>query len=1098
MSEHHWLQVRAVFEEVVDLSPVARQRYLSAHYAPASPLRLALEQLLAGEAAATELLESPVLTRFGTAFYALPEVAADLQHIGPYRIERELGRGGMGVVYLAVRDDDAFRKQVAIKLVWPGLSQMAARFRQERQILADLEHPHIARLLDGGATAEGWQYLVMEYVEGLPLKDYCTEQKLPLRVRLQLFLDICAAVQHAHQHLIIHRDLKPGNILVTSEGQVKLLDFGIAKALDASAYDTDLSLPGTHLMTPEYASPEQLLGTPITTASDIYSLGVVLFELLTEQRPFQFASRQPGEVARLLSQHAPPRMSQVAAPPFAKMLRGDLDNIVTRALQHEPQARYDSVAQFAEDLRRHLNGEVVIARKPTLAYRAHRFVRRHHSAFIAGTIIAAILSLWLASFVRQVRQERVQAQTQRRQLYAAEMRQAQEDWKNNDLRQMQQTLAHWQPQPGEEDLRGFEWRYLQRLLNASALTITLPMKVVDSPLLPSDNLLTAVLEDSTAKVFDATTGQELRTWPGRTAGWIHHGMYADNRDLVRVRDQQDITIVDLFTGATKYNYHYPHGPIEKVHYYRSDLPQWRSHLLITEATGALSLVDMATNTERFRLAGQGQPPDFYSFSLHHDLLATVTAQRTIRVNHIAKPAPPRFFTEPRGIRYIEISEDGRLLLVQTHSTLQVRDIRTGQVLHRYPGNSNKITSHTLSDKHETIALGKDDGTIEIRAFPNFRLLQTVTGHLRSVTWVGFTPDPQHLLSTSMDRTVRFWDWRTGQQLAVLGGHADDISAQQFVAGKFMTRSLDRTIRVWDFAEVAQPDVLHGATDHILTVAFAPDGQHVAAGGKDNNAIIHDIRTGTQQVLRGHRKFVYVTRFSPDGRWLVTGSDDGTAKIWDTATGRELQRFVKGEREYYDGVRSLAFLNDQRTIAFGGNDGTLTLWDTTAKRVLKQFRIHTAEVLSVALSPDGKLLATAGMDHTAKLWDTTTWQERAHITAHQGNVWTAVFSPDGKQLATGSGDQTIKLWDVATKQLQRTLTGHNDGIFQVAYTPDGKRLASVSDDQTVKIWNLQTGQDLLTLREHTNEVWGLAFSPDGNTLVTGSWDKTLRLWRAVKD
>jgi serine/threonine protein kinase len=325
----------------------------------------------------------------------------------------------MGVVYLAVRDDEVFRKQVAIKLVWPGLRQTTERFRQERQMLADLEHPHIARLLDGGTTSEGGQYLVMEYVEGVSLSDYCQQHNLSVRARLDLFLDICAAVQHAHQHLIIHRDLKPSNILVTAEGQVKLLDFGIAKALDASAYSSDLSLPGTHLMTPEYASPEQLTGASITTASDVYSLGVVLFELLTGQRPFQFASRQPHEIAHVLSEYEPPLMSQVATN--AKSLRGDLDNIVGRALQIKPEARYASVAALREDIRRHLQGEVVEARKPTLAYRTHRFVRRHKVAFSAAAAALVVLLLWMAFLLRQVQVERAQMRQQRRQLYAAEV-----------------------------------------------------------------------------------------------------------------------------------------------------------------------------------------------------------------------------------------------------------------------------------------------------------------------------------------------------------------------------------------------------------------------------------------------------------------------------------------------------------------------------------------------------------------------------------------------------------------------------------------------------------------------------------------------------
>jgi WD40 repeat protein/serine/threonine protein kinase len=1107
MWEEDLLQIRAAFDEVFTLSGTERQRYLAAHYAHDVAVRSGLERLFAHEHAAVDFLEAPVLTGLRECWRHTGNNALSGSQLGPYRIERELGRGGMGVVYLAVRDDDVFRKQVAIKLVWPGLRQTTERFRQERQMLADLEHPHIARLLDGGTTSEGWQYLVMEYVEGVSLSAYCQQHNLSVRARLDLFLDICAAVQHAHQHLIIHRDLKPSNILVTAEGQVKLLDFGIAKALDASAYASDLSLPGTHLMTPEYASPEQLTGAPVTTASDVYSLGVVLFELLTGQRPFQFASRQPHEVARVLSQHAPPLMSQVRKAEGKKndaflpstvyrlpstLLRGDLDNIVARALQPKPDARYASVAALREDLRRHLHGEVVQARKPTLAYRANRFVRRHKAAFSAVAVVVLFVGLWLAFFLRPARQAQVQAREQRRQLYAAEIKQAQEAWKNNDPLQLQTILAHWLPQAGEEDLRGFEWGYLQRLLNASTRTIALPAKPGNVAYFAAEDAVAVGLDDETVRVFDATTGQQrlAYTEPNWT-GYVLHS----TKDMIRLHEQRTFVVFDLFTQQVKYRYTYPHGRIQSWRDYLDDPPRAWCYV-IAEESGALSIVDIATNTERFRLPGQGRPLSFYNFLTTHNLLVTVTDERNIRVDDITGRTPPRFFTEPSILGGMEITVDGQMLLLRNQASLYVRDIKSGRLLHTYPAPAQSIAYHALDHTGQVIAIGQGDGTIELCAFPTFRKLRTLTGHTRPATWLGFSNDNQALLSNSADHSVRLWDRRTGQEKVALHGHISNLVWLDYspVNGRFVTASEDQTLRIWDWAEVTKPSVLQGATDHILTVAFSPDGKHVAAGGKDNTAILHNADTGAQQILRGHQNFVYVTRFSPDGRWLVTGSDDGTAKVWEVATGREINRFVKGTRTYHDGVRSLAFLADQYTIAFGGNDGTLTLWNAVENRVSKQFVAHTKEVLSVSLSPDGKLLATASMDGTAKLWDTTTWQERAILPDHRGYVWSAVFSPDGQQLATASQDQTIKLWDVKTRQLLRTLTGHSDEIFQIAFTPDGTRLASASNDHTVKLWNPQTGQELLTLRDHTNEVWGVAFSPDGRTMLTGSWDKTLRLRR----
>src|SRR6202035_3027390 len=282
--------------------------------------------------------------------------------IGPYQIVEEIGHGGMGTVYRAVRADDQYRKQVAIKVVRGGLGDefRVHRFRAERQILANLDHPNIARLLDGGATADGRPYVVMEYIEGRPIDQYCDDAKLPVSERLKLFRTVCSAVAYAHQRLVIHRDIKPANILVTKEGEAKLLDFGIAKILDPEEAGVDQTVTVMRLMTPEYASPEQVRGEAITTASDVYSLGVVLYGLLTGRRPYGRASRVPRDIVQAVIETEPEKPSASITradtttaqtvsetrdeipEKLQRRLRGDLDNIVLKALRKEPQRRYAS------------------------------------------------------------------------------------------------------------------------------------------------------------------------------------------------------------------------------------------------------------------------------------------------------------------------------------------------------------------------------------------------------------------------------------------------------------------------------------------------------------------------------------------------------------------------------------------------------------------------------------------------------------------------------------------------------------------------------------------------------------------------------------
>src|SRR5204863_9694351 len=303
----------------------------------------------------------------GPGIATRPEVAQEDplvgRRVGSYRVVREVGRGGMGAVYLAERADSAFHKRVAVKVVKRGMDTdfILRRFRHERQILASFDHPNIARLLDGGTTEEGLPYFVMEYVEGLPIDASCDTQALSIIERLKLFRHVCAAVTYAHRHTVIHRDIKPSNILVTSDGTPKLLDFGIAKILQpGGGPEALMTMTGVRPMTPEYASPEQVRGEPVTTASDVYSLGIVLYELLVGRSPYRFTSRSPLDVAREITDTEPPRPSTAVAggkdlkfDPTgvrnSKALKGDLDTIVLMALRKEPERRYRSVEQFSED-----------------------------------------------------------------------------------------------------------------------------------------------------------------------------------------------------------------------------------------------------------------------------------------------------------------------------------------------------------------------------------------------------------------------------------------------------------------------------------------------------------------------------------------------------------------------------------------------------------------------------------------------------------------------------------------------------------------------------------------------------------------------------
>ena len=402
-----WPEVESLLDEVLELTPEERAPFLERVGARAPELRAQVERWLRGTERADGFLDQPGAEYVAPLVSATEEIrSAEGARIGPYRITGVAGHGGMGTVYVAERDEP-YHQRVALKLVRGAVAlddHLVRHLVEERRILASLEHPHIARLIDGGVTDEGLPWFAMEYVEGEPIDQYCEKHNLQLPARLQLFLTVCDAVQFAHRNLVVHRDLKPSNILVTVGGEVKLLDFGIAKLLAQDLSDPGRTQTALRVLTPEYASPEQLRGDPIAVTSDVYSLGVLLYELLTKQRPYRLTGRSSLEIERVILQQIPPRPSTVVSDRrLGRRLRGDLDVILLTALRKEPERRYPSVERFAIDIGRFLGGLPVTARPDTWRYRAGKFVLRHRVGIAAGTAVCLSLVGGLIGTTSQAR-----------------------------------------------------------------------------------------------------------------------------------------------------------------------------------------------------------------------------------------------------------------------------------------------------------------------------------------------------------------------------------------------------------------------------------------------------------------------------------------------------------------------------------------------------------------------------------------------------------------------------------------------------------------------------------------------------------------------
>ncbi len=421
MTPESWRRVGELFHEAVAVAPGERSLWAVQACDGDEELLRELKSLLESDRQAREGFVRDQVKAGLVSFYRAAE-RPEPRRAGPYRLIREIGRGGMGTVYHGQRDDQEYHIDVAVKLVSQGMDTafVLQRFRRERQILASLDHPHIARLLDGGTIGNDLPYIVMEYVNGARITDYCRQRELNVAQRLSLFLDVCSAVEYAHRRFVVHRDLKPGNILVTHDGVVKLLDFGICKLLYSHPLGEDTVTEAGRAMTPDYASPEQIRGDPVTVVSDVYSLGAVLYELLTGRNPHRFANRSLLEIERTLCEQPVIRPSRaVEDRSLAKRLSGDLDTILLRALDKDPKRRYQTVPEFRDDLQRHLASLPVKAVPDRLGYRAGKFLRRHSGA---AAVASASLALIVTGVLITQREERRMNDSLRLDLASAQIR----------------------------------------------------------------------------------------------------------------------------------------------------------------------------------------------------------------------------------------------------------------------------------------------------------------------------------------------------------------------------------------------------------------------------------------------------------------------------------------------------------------------------------------------------------------------------------------------------------------------------------------------------------------------------------------------------
>jgi WD40 repeat protein/serine/threonine protein kinase/tetratricopeptide (TPR) repeat protein len=1105
--------------------PAERSAYLDRECAGEPALRQRVEALLAAFAQAGSFLQRPAADPGATSDVAQPGPSSGNGPaegpgtvIGPYRLLEEIGEGGMGTVWMAEQTEPV-KRLVAVKLIKAGMDsrQVLARFEAERQALALMDHPNIARVLDAGTSGAGRPYFVMDLVKGVPITRYCDEHRLTPRQRLELFLPVCQAVQHAHHKGIIHRDLKPSNVLVAPyDGKpvVKVIDFGVAKAAGQTLTEQTLVTGfGALVGTPEYMSPEQaqLNQLDIDTRSDVYSLGVLLYELLTGSPPFGRPGVEQGgllEMLRVIREQEPTKPSTKLStaeglPALAanrgtepakltRLVRGELDWIVMKALEKDRNRRYETANSFARDVQRYLADEPVLACPPSAWYRLGKFVRRNKAALavicvIVWALVMAVVGLAVSNWlVARERDQKAQALSDREKALASEgvalgkarasellarwryhnaqMNLAMQAWRAGEAPRVLELLEGQRPQADEEDLRGFEWFYLWRLCNGGR---RVPIQghttaAVSLAFSPDGRTLASASWDRTVRLWDTATGNEQKVLRGHDRGVWEVACSPDGKLLVSSGQEAESMILwDVSTGQPLRTIA---GSVTGLQFTQDGKAVVGS--LVNGTARDYKEWDVASGAERATIADAG------------NVVGLVPARKTLvtTAGEFGPRSEVRFWDTASGARRLTISvpqlqtatlsPDGTRVATSVKESVKVWDTGTGKQQSAYPTDS----------------------------------------HARRLA---FSPDGKKLAAGLHDRCVIVWDVATGKQLDQCV-HLGVVSAVAFSPdGKSLASgTLGGAIKLWNMTPADEATTIpnvratSGLNYHVRRVRFSPDGKTLVVGNRDLTKII-DVAAGKEIAVLPVSE---VVALSADANVLAARANRDEYTLWDIRAGRELASISLPQLSGSSSSPRLTLSPDGKLLAgyraWGHN--TVTLWDvaTQQSKTLKPAppESNRISVLCAEFSPDGKLLAAGFQFQWVTVWDVATGTVKLQFCQQPAmmHVDSVAFSPSGKTLAVGTDVGAVTLWDVETGKRLVAFRGHTSLVRGLAFSPDGQTLATAGADKSVRLWDVVTGQERSTLTGHTGAVEAVSFSPDGYTLATTSSDGTVKLWRGATD